>query len=404
MTSRQLRVLALPALLIGAVCTVAARDQDTERFEGEYGLWVEARRDSVVVHWLTEAVVPGVASIASPDGRVRVLLETPASVKHRVAIPRPRVSQLQLVYGSQASRTATLVDLTPRSRRFEARGVDSLYILGDTHGEFDAVVGQLRRAGLIDSRLRWAGGKKHLVFDGDLMDRGPDVVRLLWFVYGLEREAAAAGGRVHLMLGNHEIMVLLSDLRYLHPKDRKVADLHGVKYSKMYDIRESVLGQWLASKSAVARIDDVLLAHGGVSDRYLNFSLKAIDDTLSKYMREDLFYRWADSTAVIRMDSTSYTRREHFFWHPASVFWFRGYLNSDSTGPMLDRVLDHFDAKLHVIGHTPQTGIHSRYGGKLIAAHPRRPGGELLLLVRERDGYRRLKWNDAGELVPVPAR
>jgi len=401
---KRLRVFGWPGLLIAAVCTVAARDQVPEHFEGEYGLWVESRKDSVVVHWLTESEMPGVASIASLDGRVRVLLETPPAIKHRVAIPRPRVPQLQLVYGSHAARTTTLVDLTPRPRRFAVTGVDSLYVLGDTHGEFNNVVAQLTRAGLIDQRLKWTGGKKHLVFDGDLMDRGPDVTRLLWFVYGLEREAAAAGGAVHVMLGNHEIMVLLSDLRYLHTREKQVAELHGVKYSKMYDIRESVLGQWLATKPAVARIDDVLFAHGGVSDRFLDFNLKAIDDTLSKYMGEELFYRWADSTAVIRMDSAAYARREQFFWDPTSAFWFRGYLQNPETGPMLTRVLEHFDAKVHVIGHTPQTEIHTRFGGKLIAAHPRHPGGELLLLVRGKDGYRTLKWNEAGELVPVPAR
>ena len=402
--TKVVRVLAIPFLLLAVAGTVAARGRVTDRFEGEYGLWVEARRDSVVVHWLTEQSVPGIVSIASLDGRVRVLRETPPAIKHRMAIPRPRVPQLQIVFGSHAARTTTLIDLVPRPRRFETTGVDSLYVLGDTHGEFDAVVTQLLRAGLIDEKLRWTGGKKQLVFDGDLMDRGPDVVRLLWFVYRLEREAAEAGGRVHLMLGNHEIMVILNDLRYLHPKDKQVAELHGVKYSKMYDIRESVLGQWLATKSAVARIDDVLLAHGGVSDRFLQYSLKAIDDSLSKFMGEDLFYRWADSSAVIKMDSASYARREQFFWDPTSAFWFRGYLQSDTTGRMLDRVLQHFNTRIHVIGHTPQTEVHARFGGKLIAAHPRNPGGELLLLVRTKDGYRTMKWNPAGELVPIPVR
>ena len=45
-----------------------------------------------------------------------------------------------------------------------------------------------------------------MVFLGDLFDRGNDVVRTLWFIYRLEREARKQGGAIHVVLGNHEIM------------------------------------------------------------------------------------------------------------------------------------------------------------------------------------------------------
>src|SRR5437867_8351951 len=45
--------------------------------------------------------------------------------------------------------------------------------IGDIHGDFDALVGILQRARLIDPRNRWSGGNAILVQTGDFLDRGP---------------------------------------------------------------------------------------------------------------------------------------------------------------------------------------------------------------------------------------
>lgn len=395
------------AAATAVVTLVGIAGTASPRLDGEYGLWVEDRPDSVVVHWLTGTVGPGYLKVLVPDASAKEY-ETADSAAHTVAFARPRGARwITLVYGSlrdAAERDTTMISMQLGPRAPVVAGPDSVYILGDTHGEFDAATRILRNAGIIDADGRWTAGRKHLVFDGDLVDRGEDVTRLLWFVYGLEREAAQAGGRVHVVLGNHETMVWMGDLRYVAAKELKLAELHGVAYNKLFDIRESVLGRWLVTKPAVLRLDGILFAHGGISASYLSYTPKTLDDTLAKFVGEELFYRWSDTTVAFKLDSAAFARRTAFFLDPSSVFWFRGYVQSDSFGRMLEQVLKRFDATVHVVAHTPTTAIHQKHSGKLIAAHPRSPALELLLLVKEGKDYRRYRIDDTGAVSVLPAK
>jgi hypothetical protein len=369
-------------------------------YEGEYGMWVWFDRDSVVVHWLTVAGRPGRLE-AEPARGQRIVQTTAAGQAHRASFRRPGRGDVTLHYGADGGAlSTTTVSLDQPRRPPVTVRADSVYVVGDTHGHFEALLGGLVHAGLIDTSMRWTGGRKHLVFAGDLMDRGPDVLRLLWFAYRLEREAASAGGRVHVILGNHEIMVMLGDDRYVHPKEVDIARVHGVPYHRMFDIRHTVLGQWLVSRPGLLRMNDVVIAHGGLTPEYAELRMNGFDRTLAEYTSEDLFYLWSDTTAVIRMDSVSYRQREDFFWSPRSVFWHREYIQSDTATGQLDRALRLVGARTLVVGHTPTDSIHARYDGRVIAAHTPRMGAELLLLVRDDRSHRRYRITGPGEPVP----
>jgi len=90
--------------------------------------------------------------------------------------------------------------------------------LRDIHGSLGKLTDSLRAAGLIDEGLRWKGGKDHLVLCGDLVDRGPDDRRVLDLVQGAAGRGRRAGGRVHVLIGNHEALNLARDLRYVSPE------------------------------------------------------------------------------------------------------------------------------------------------------------------------------------------
>jgi predicted phosphodiesterase len=365
--------------------------QDEQRLAGEHGLWVEHSGRSVVVRWITPTPARGVLEVSAGSRQI-ARSRTRMGVAHRASFRPGRHEEVVLRYGALDRPDAiheTLISLRPPARPPVAvTGVDSLYVLGDTHGELDSVIAGLRAAGLIDDQLRWSGGRRHVVFAGDLTDRGPDVLGLLWLVYRLEREAEAAGGRVHVVLGNHEIMVMLSDLRYVHPKELQIAELHGVSYDRLLHVRESILGRWLASKPALLRIDRALIAHGGLGERYADYSLTEFEDTLRTYVGEELFARWGDESYVPPLDSIAAYRRYDFFWDPESVFWHREFVQTATAGPLLERVLQRMEADLLVVGHTPAQTITTAYGGRLIAAHTPRHGADLLLLVRH-DGPER---------------
>lgn len=100
--------------------------------------------------------------------------------------------------------------------------------MSDPHGRLNLVVSLLKANGVIDSQLRWAYGDNQLVVIGDIFDRGYDVPQIFWLFYKLEAEAAECGGRVSVLLGNHEPMELAGDMRYAKPKYKMLADTLGI--------------------------------------------------------------------------------------------------------------------------------------------------------------------------------
>ncbi len=92
-----------------------------------------------------------------------------------------------------------------------------LVAIGDIHGDLEAFDGILRKAGLIDTAGRWTGRRATLVQTGDYTDRGPRVRGVFDRLMALEREARRAGGRVEVLLGNHETMNLTSEMRDVSP-------------------------------------------------------------------------------------------------------------------------------------------------------------------------------------------
>lgn len=404
-----LAVILLSCLAVAApamVGTGADRMQD-HRLDGEYGLYVRLDGDTVRVGWITREHGLGVLEVVAGD-RVVHTDTTPPGLAHASTFVHAAADGelLRLRYGAlqdAADRHETTADLRTGHGRppVAVNGVDSLFIIGDVHGEYDTLTAVLRNAGIIGEGLRWAAGRSHLVFAGDLMDRGDDVTRVLWFVEELERQAAAAGGGLHVVLGNHEIMVMTGDARYISPKESHLARLHGVEYARLFDPRHTLLGRWLTSRPGMIRVDDVLIAHGGVSTDWLSTTLTAFDDTLAVYTGDAAFQLWADTLVPLPLDSVSFQRRNAFFWEPNSVFWYRDYARSDTLGSALRAVLNHFEARLHVVGHTPGPDVRSAYDGDLVLTNTAPFGRELLLLVRESDGWARFRIATSGPPIPL---
>lgn len=108
-----------------------------------------------------------------------------------------------------------LLPLVSQADDWHFQGVKRIVAVGDIHGAYDAMLATFRQANIIDDSLAWNGGETHLVLTGDLLDRGPGSRQVMDFIMRLETEATAAGGQVHLLLGNHEVMNLVGDLRYV---------------------------------------------------------------------------------------------------------------------------------------------------------------------------------------------
>jgi hypothetical protein len=115
---------------------------------------------------------------------------------------------------------AVALSAHPGVRGAEAQPAESgrIVAVGDIHGAADEFAGILQTAGLIDAKRRWIGGRARLVQTGDYLDRGAQVRAVLDLLMRLEEDARRAGGRVEVLLGNHEGMNLLREIRDVSPQ------------------------------------------------------------------------------------------------------------------------------------------------------------------------------------------
>lgn len=275
-----------------------------------------------------------------------------------------------------------------------------LFVVADTHGEFEILVDMLKRHGVLDRRLRWSFGRGHLVILGDMFDRGAHQTEILWLLYALEAEARKAGGGVHVAIGNHEAMVLRGDVRYLNPKYGQTAQVLGVaSYSALF-APDSVLGQWLRSKASMIRIGDLCL-HGGVSAELVarGYSLQQVNSTLRAVLDDRTFTSPRD------------LERAQFLSGEAGPWWYRGYFANGpkpaaATAEDVRRIREHFAVSRILVGHTRVPAITPLYDGAVIAiqVYPRRePNGETqfeALLARDGKFLRAGPDGQTQELAP----
>lgn len=205
--------------------------------------------------------------------------------------------------------------------------------IGDVHASAQAFADILQTAGLIDPQRRWIGGRTRLVQTGDYLDRGADVREVLDLLMRLEREAARSGGRVDVLLGNHESMNLLHDFRDVSPeafgrfadarsesRRARAFDEHAaiakrrgapldrdawmrshppgfVEYADAFR-PSSRYGRWLRSRRIAVKVDDSVFMHAGIApameggldeiNRAVERELRAWDETLTEMQRARL--------------------------------------------------------------------------------------------------------------------
>jgi hypothetical protein len=304
-----------------------------------------------------------------------------------------------------------------------AQQAQRIVAVGDLHGDFDAWQTIARNAGVMDAGGHWAGGKTILVQMGDITDRWADSLKIVRSLQQLQKEAPRAGGRVYVVLGNHEAMNLQGDNRYTtageyaafvdgqsaERRDRIYA-ANRAQLEAAYKTQDPTitpdqvkakwmaehplgwvehrlawgpsgdLGQWAARNAAILRIGNTLFAHGGISFEYSRQPIDAINKRVAAAMAAA-----EDSPTSVLND-------------PLGPLWYRGLVARDEDAqaerakavpPLpaltpdqeLDAVLAAYGAQRLVIAHTPSkagiqitgngrltridTGISRAYGGPL---------------------------------------
>jgi len=233
--------------------------------------------------------------------------------------------------------------------------VDSLVAISDVHGQFRKYTDILQANGVIDRDLNWKFGKGHLVFLGDAFDRGDKVTELLWHLFTLEKQAEKAGGMVHVLLGNHENMVLSSDLRYMNEKYKRVEELTKSRYSDLYS-ENSVLGKWLRNQPVIISVNNILFVHAGISIDMVRMKL-----TISQANK--LF---ASKIAGKDIAPDNKNKQIELLAGDNGPLWYRGYFeDSTFSESRLDSILTFYDSKYIVVGHTTFKNIKGHYNDKI---------------------------------------
>jgi len=272
--------------------------------------------------------------------------------------------------------------------------------VGDVHGSYDPFLSVLRLAGLADEHGHWTGGKAHLVQTGDLLDRGKDAPKVLDLLMRLEGEARKAGGQVHALLGNHEVMNILGDLRYVNPAeyesfrtpdsiDRRArflrtaidaareharaagekfdADAHRAKLLEQVPLgfvertaefsAEGRYGRWLRQRPAMVKVNGVVFLHGGLTPEVAALGCEAVVDTVRREITRDVDKTRQDPTVTLAAGENG-------------PLWFRGYWKQDEATllPAVEKELQALGARAIVVGHTVTSSgrLQSRFGGRVV--------------------------------------
>ena len=229
------------------------------------------------------------------------------------------------------------------AEQWQFNNIDRVVAISDIHGAYDAFVETLQRAGVIDDALSWTGGHSHLVIVGDLLDRGPNSRDAMDLLMRLEEEAGLADGQVHVLIGNHEAMNLIGDLRYvslgeyaafaseetIEERD-KWFDAYEWRHQPPFGVpgvtRENFdqkyppgffahrrafspdgkYGRWLLSKPIIVVIDGTAFVHGGLSPKIAELGLQGVNGVLvgemNTYVRQ--LQRLVDELILLPTDSS----------------------------------------------------------------------------------------------------
>ncbi|NIO47953.1 MAG: hypothetical protein GTN73_00725 [Candidatus Aminicenantes bacterium] len=279
--------------------------------------------------------------------------------------------------------------------------IKKIVAVGDIHGDYKAFIKILKGTGLIDKELHWTGGRTHLVQIGDVLDRGDYAKEIFDLLMRLEKEAEKAGGKVHMLIGNHEELNITGQifnreeftLRQLVSflpdgyrekqvkKFRKILGNNPTKktgldssldsnlmpfWENMYnELRTNrrhparseyisnfnkIYGKWILKQNAVIKINNIIFVHGGVSEKFSKWELKKINNRLRVEL-EDL-RRAAMNFTQPRIPDY----RRQIVYAQDGPYWYREFAtkNQDDFKENVDRILNNLEAEYMVIAHTPK--------------------------------------------------
>jgi hypothetical protein len=233
-------------------------------------------------------------------------------------------------------------------------------VVSDLEGRFDQTVQLLTVNGVIDESLNWTFGNNHLVLNGDMVDRGENVLPILWLIYKLEFEAKLAGGVVSYIMGNHERYLLLGATKSVAKKYFATMRATGLSQAELW-ADNTELGRWLRTKPVAMKIGANLFMHGGISPEVLAMkpTLKLLDTEAEHNFLQGNSLQLRINDSILHADT--------------GILFYRGLIQEPKPAlSHIDALLKHFAVNRIVIGHTLVNTISTDYEGKVLRTSSRK--------------------------------
>ncbi|CAK9085255.1 Uncharacterized protein C1840.07c [Durusdinium trenchii] len=265
-----------------------------------------------------------------------------------------------------AVATAFAVFLFVSPARAESKWGRRIFSVGDLHGDYQSSMMTIfRTLGLADAEGAWVGQSAVLVQTGDLLDRGEESGPLVRELFRLQDEAPKSGGKVILLLGNHELMNLQNDLRYASAAETRSLSTSGTSTPQ---VRSEMLSQdgWLGRGlrdrlQALVLLGPeeglekpVLFVHAGLLPSF-GSDVKSLNSEVKSLLEHPAAELQTNPSPLLSDDGPFWTRR----------------LALGPEGQVcgeVQKTLEALGAQRMVLGHTAQADgrVHERCGGQVI--------------------------------------
>lgn len=302
---------------------------------------------------------------------------------------------------AESRPTAQVTPVDDSSFRVPVPG--RLVAFGDVHGDVAAAKAALRMAFAIDSDDHWKGGNLVVVQTGDQLDRGDEEPEILALFDRLRDEAKKAGGAFVALNGNHEVMNVAGDFRYVTEDGfRDYANTPG-SAPRLEALPSTQRGRGaafapggplalrLAERPVAVVAGDSVFVHGGILGAHVEYGIGRMNKETRSWMRGERKH----IPEILAGDS--------------APIWSRAYGEGSVSSQMceeLGRVLDQLKAKRMVVGHTVQkTGITSACSDKvwrIDVGLAKYYGGKPMVLEIEKDKTRVIQEMPASP-TPLPS-
>jgi len=232
-----------------------------------------------------------------------------------------------------------------------------LYILGDLHGDLENAKKALKNIGLINDNNQWIKQNCKLIQMGDQVDavcrrRESNIcnsiknldVEVVYFMENLALQAEKLNSKVVSILGNHEIMNIQGDLRFVSDNDIKRIGGRDERI-KLFQ-PGSELCKLLSNRPIIYKYNGFIFCHGGLSMSMLE---KNSIEEMNKQTKDWLLNKIPEPGFLKSEDSPIWSRKFSF---------------DMGSQKELDQILDKTNSKKMFVGHTVVDEIKSKYNDK----------------------------------------